>query len=409
MTAAQTDWNVPASVNPDLVVDWNIYTERKLLDDIHLGWRSLHDTAPDIFWTPRNGGHWCIMRYDDQVQVLTDPEHFSSRELHIPPMFNANVMIPLNLDPPEHTRYRAVLMRYLGVGAINAMEPKLYEWANRLIDRVIDKGSCDFTEALGAGFPVSVFMELMGMELDRFEEFRAIVHEYFKNITVERRGQLQDQIFSIMRGLYDEKRRNPGKDLATALISEQVRGRPLTQEELESMGFLLFLGGLDTVANGLTFAFRFLAMNPDIQKRLAAEKDRLPDFVEESLRRFAIVNQTRIVKAETVIKGAHFSPGEMVICPLTSAGLDDRRNPDPEKFDIDRTDRRHITFSIGAHTCIGNMLGRMEMRVFTEVWLKRIPHFSLATDDKPHWRPGMVMALESLPIKWDVPGKAAAA
>ena len=392
MTIAQTDWAVPEGVSKDLVVDWDIYTEEKLKEDIHLGWQSLHATAPDIFWTPRNGGHWVITRFDDQVQVLTDAEHFSSKELHIPPMFNDHVMIPLNLDPPEHTRYRAVLMRYLGVGAIKALEPKLYEWANRLIDGVIDKGSCDFTEELGAGFPVSVFMELMGMPLERFAEFRGIANKFFRNISVEERGAVQDQIATIIRELLEEKRRNPGQDLTTALINEQVRGQPLTQAELESMGLLLFLGGLDTVANALTFAFRFLATHPEMQDRLAADPSRLPDFVEESLRRFAVVNQTRIVKKETVIKGAHFRPGQMLICPLTAAGLDERRNPDPQTFDLDRANRGHITFSIGAHTCIGNMLGRLEMRVFTDVWLKRVGHFRLAPQGKP--------------LEWDVPVKA---
>jgi cytochrome P450 len=91
------------------------------------------------------------------------------------------------------------------------------------------------------------------------------------------------------------------------------------------------------------------------------------------------------------------------MCPLTSAGLDDRRNPDPEAFDIDRPDRAHITFSIGVHTCIGNMLARLEMRVFTRTWLERIPHFSLASEDKPAWRPGLVMALEHLPLRWETP------
>lgn len=406
MPSTQGGWNLPDTIDKDLVVDWDIYTEPKLKEDIHLGWHSLHATAPDIFWTPQNGGHWCIMRYDDQVQVLTDSEHFSSRELHIPPLFNDNLMIPLNIDPPEHTRYRAVLMRYLGVSAIHGMEPKLYEWANRLIDRVIDKGECDFTETLGAAFPVSVFMELMGLDLDRFEELRGVVLEFFSNIPAKRREEVQNQIIAIMRAHFDEKRRNPGNDLGTALISEQVRGRPLTQQEIESMGLLLFLGGLDTVANALTMAFQNLGRRPDLQERLAREPERLPDFVEESLRRFAVVNQTRIVKKETVIKGARFMPGEMVLCPLTSAGLDDRHNPDPETFDIDRKDRAHITFSIGPHTCIGNMLGRLEMRVFTEVWLKRIPSFRLTSTGTPAWRPGMVMALESLPIAWDVPAKA---
>ncbi|NLR72977.1 cytochrome P450 [Novosphingobium sp. ERN07] len=383
------------------VCDWDIYTQPELLEDIHLGWHSLHESAPDIFWTPRNGGHWVITRYEDQVKVLTDPEHFSSRELHIPPMNNGVMMIPLNLDPPEHTRYRAVLMKHFGPGPIARMEPKLVAWANRLIDRVIADGQCDFTETLGAGFPVSVFMELAGMPLDRFDEFRSIVLEYFSNITPERRGQLQDRIFTIWRELFDEKRRNPADDLATSLIEAEVRGRKLTQDELESIGYLLFLGGLDTVANALTFSFRNLAQRPDLQARLVAEPEKLPDYVEESLRRFAVVNQTRIVKKDIEIKGAQFREGQMLICPLTSAGLDERRNPDPEAFDIDRPDRGHITFSIGAHTCIGNMLARLEMRVFTREWLKRIANFTLDGADKPSWRPGMVMALEHLKLKWD--------
>jgi cytochrome P450 len=403
MAEALMDWTMSEGIDDKLIVDWNIYTEEKLFNDIHLGWHSLHENAPDIFWTPRNGGHWVVMRYEDQVKVLKDSEHFSSRELHIPPMFNSNVMIPLNLDPPEHGKYRAVLMRYFGPGPINRMEPKLIAWANRLIDRVIDNGECDFTEVLGAGFPVSVFMELMGMPLDRFEEFRTIVLEYFSNITPERRGQVQDRIFNIMRDLFEEKRRNPSDDLASALLVEEVRGRRLSQEELESIGFLLFLGGLDTVANALTMSFRNLAQRPDLQQRLVAEPDKLPDYVEESLRRFAVVNQTRIVKKDITIKGANFREGQMLMCPLTSAGLDDRRNPDPEAFDIDRPDRAHITFSIGVHTCIGNMLARLEMRVFTRTWLDRIPHFSLASEDKPAWRPGLVMALEHLPLRWEAP------
>ncbi|HZV08555.1 MAG TPA: cytochrome P450, partial [Novosphingobium sp.] len=269
-------------------------------------------------------------------------------------------------------------------------------------------GACDFTEILGAGFPVSVFMELMGMPLDRFEEFRGIVLEYFSNITPERRGQVQERIFAVMRELFDEKRRHPADDLASALLGEEVRGRPLTQEELESMGFLLFLGGLDTVANALTFSIRNLAGRPDLQQRLIAEPEKLPDYVEESLRRFAVVNQTRIVKKDTVIKGAAFREGQMVMCPLTAAGLDPRRNPQPETFDIDRADRGHITFSIGAHTCIGNMLARLEMRVFTRVWLERIGAFALAGADRPAWRPGLVMALEHLRLQWKAPGNAPA-
>ena len=92
----------------------------------------------------------------------------------------------------------------------------------------------------------------------------------------------------------------------------------------------------------------------------------------------------------------------MVLCPLTLAGLDERKNPEPERFDIDRPRRQHITFSNGAHTCIGNVLARAEMKVFTEEWLKRIPRFRRAAGSKLEFRPGLVMALPCLPLEWDV-------
>lgn len=392
----------PGHIHPDQIVDFDIYAEPSLFAGVHEGYQRLHSGAPDIFYTPRNGGHWIVTRFDAMSQILRDAEHFSSRELDIPKSNSANVMIPLNLDPPDHAAYRAVLMRHLDRKTIAAMDGKLRAWCARLIDGVKAKGGCDFTEALGAGFPVSVFMELMGMPLERFEEFRGIVHEYFSKTTLERRIELQHQIIGIIAELIEARRANPGEDLVSKLLTDTVHGRPLTTEELQSIGFLLFLGGLDTVANGLTFAIRHLASDPDLQRRLSAQPEKIPDFVEESLRCYGVVNQTRIVKQDVEIAGAHFREGDMVVCILSLAGRDDRKNVDPGRFDIDRERRQHIAFSIGAHTCIGNVLARAEMRTFVEEWLKRIPEFRIAPNAKLEWRPGLVFALPSLPLEWDV-------
>lgn len=394
--------DTPPHVLPALVVDIDIYTDDRLLADPHLGWRSFHATAPDIFYTPRNGGHWVITRYDLMYDVLRDHEHFSNRELHIPKANSEHLFIPLSLDPPEHAPYRLALMRHFDRRVIASMEDTLRGWASRLIDRVADKGGCDFVESLGAGFPVSVFMELMGMPLERFDEFRSIVLEYFSNIPPERRNVLQDRIVEIMTALFESRRRERRDDLASKLLDEKVNGRPLTEHELQSIGFLLFLAGLDTVANAITFSFRHLASDPALQKQLREHPERIVDFVEESLRRYAVVNQTRIVKRDIDIGDAHFRVGDMVLCPLTMAGLDDRKNPTPETFDIDRPNRQHITFSTGAHNCAGTALARAEMRIFTEEWLKRVPECSIAPGAALQWRAGTVMALGNLPLTWPV-------
>lgn len=215
MNTQTAEPGVPEHVNPALVVDFDIYLEPKLIAQPHRGYKSLHGTTPDIFYTPRNGGHWVVTRFDHMTAILRDPEHFSNKELVIPKSNSPTPMLPLNLDPPEHAAYRAVLMRHFDRKFVAGLEPTLRAWANRLIDRVIEAGHCDFTESLGAGFPVSIFMEIMGMPLERFDEFRGIVRELFGKITTERYVELQTQIVGVITALVEERRAKPGSDLVS--------------------------------------------------------------------------------------------------------------------------------------------------------------------------------------------------
>ncbi|MBA2933746.1 cytochrome P450 [Sphingomonas sp. CGMCC 1.13654] len=397
---------VPDHVRDEQIVDYDYFADARVTDDPQLDLTSLHGDAPDIFYSPRQGGFWVVTRYDLMSQILRDTDHFSNRELDIPKSNSDNRMIPLNLDPPEHLGYRMALMRHFDRKHIAALEPKLRWWANHLIDKVIANGGCEFTEDVGAGFPVSVFMELMGLPLDRFEQFRDIVHEYFGGTTVERRIELQNIIIETMRDYFARRRSEPQDDLMSKLVQEQVKGRPLTDEELDSIGFLLFIAGLDTVANTLTFTWRFLAEHPELQGRLANDPDSATDFVEEALRRFSIVQQTRVVKKDYDFEGVSFREGDMVACPLMLGGMDDRRNPEPTKFDIDRQDRAHVAFSTGPHTCVGNFLARAEMRVLAEEWIRRIPRFRIKPGTEPKWRMGGVMALSDVHLEWDAEAKA---
>ncbi len=383
--------------------DFDIYKDARLKADLHGGFKSLHAAAPDIFWTPRNGGHWVVTRYDLISQIMRDSVHFSNAQMNIPKTETPYVMIPLNLDPPDHTPFRAVLVRYFSPKAVGGMGETLRGWANRLIDKVIDNGACDFTDTLGAGFPVSIFMEMMGLPMDRFDEFRGVVVEFFSDITNERRVELQAWMFAEMEALIRDRRAERREDLISRLLDEQVRGRSLTMEELKSICFLLFIAGLDTVANMMTFAFHHLARDPALQSTLAAAPARITDFVEESLRCYAIVNGTRIVKQDVEIAGAGFKVGDMVACSLPLAGMDERKNLNPMHFDIDRQGREHLAFSIGPHVCVGHYLARAEMKIFTEAWLKRVPQMRVASGFVPDFRAGLVMALNHLPIEWDLP------
>lgn len=392
---------VPDHVSNDQIFDFDIYADERLKGDLHGGFKTLHGEAPDIFYTPRNGGHWVVTRFDLISHIMRDSAHFSNSKMDIPKTDTTFVMIPLNLDPPDHAPYRAVLVRYFSPKAVGGMDETMRGWANRLIDGVIDDGQCDFVDRLGAAFPVSIFMEMMGLPMERFEEFRSAVVEFFSNIAVERRVELMAWIFEQMEGLILARQEKRENDLISRLIDETVRGRPLTLDELKSICFLLFIAGLDTVANMMSFAFRHLAGDPALQKRLRNEPEKIPDFVEEALRCYAIVNGTRIVKQNFDFGGASFREGDMVACSLPLAGMDENKNPDPMRFDIDRKDRAHLAFSIGPHVCVGNYLAKAEMRIFIEEWLRRVPEFRVADGFEPLFRAGLVMAINQLPLEWD--------
>ena len=119
-------------------------------------------------------------------------------------------------------------------------------------------------------------------------------------------------------------RQEPRDDLLSKLLEEKVKDRKLTSEELNSIGFLLFLAGLDTVANTLSFTFNHLAQDPELQARLAAHPNIIPTFVEEALRRFSIVQQPRLCKKDIELQGAQIRAGEMIVCSLPLAGMDER-------------------------------------------------------------------------------------
>lgn len=399
---------IPPHVHADQVYRFDIYSDARLLRDLHTGYREMQLEAPDIFYTPRNGGHWLVTRFDLIEKVIKDAANFSNAELEVPKTQSPFKAIPINLDPPEHTPYRKMLMRHFTPRMVAGLETQMQDWAQRLVDKVYADGSCDFAEQLGALYPVTVFMELAGLPLDRYVEFRQIVTEFFSHIPAKRRIELQRKIFfeleTVLRARMDE----PRDDLFSRLVAEEVDGRKLTMDELLSIAFLLFVAGLDTVANALTFAFHFLARHPEIQARLIAEPDVIPSFIDESMRRFPVTNGVRLIRHDIEFAGARLRAGEMIVAPMTLAGMDDRRNPDPERFDIDRKRRQHVSFSTGPHLCLGHYLAKAEMRIFITEFLRRIPRFRLAGGFQPEFRAGVVMALERLPIVWDVREQAAA-
>jgi len=398
----------PPHVPDALVFEFNIFGDERFSEDVHASYAQAVADAPDIFWTPYNGGHWMVRRYDDIVKVVGEPEVFSSSEMQVPRVDTAPRLIPLNYDPPESGAYRMALMPFFSPRAIRAMETRIREMAVGIVEGVVNRGTCDFLDEVAAEFPVGVFMELMGMDRSRLHQCREMADAFFKSRLPEDYAVAGAAIMAELSSLVAQKRAEPDNGLVSHLLQVRVAGALLTEDEILRCAFLLFLGGMDTVTNTTGFTFAHLAGDPVLQARLAADPDVIPKFVEEGLRCFGVSSTPRLVMQDAERFGVQFKKGEMVVCVLPISGRDDRVNAEPMVFDIDRDKQPHLTFSSGPHLCIGHILARTEMRILTEEWVKRIPSFRQAPGTHRNFRTGTVIALQNLPLQWDVTQEKAA-
>jgi cytochrome P450 len=257
---------------------------------------------------------------------------------------------------------------------------------------------------VAAPFPVTVFMRMMGLPLSRFDEFRDLAERFFKATGPEAVGAISQQIIGVLAQLLQErmaaKRPEEKNDIIDHLVEAKIAGEPVPFDKMISACFLLFLGGLDTVTNALSFGIRHLATQPQMQARMRADLNLVVPFVEESLRLYGVVNTPRMVVKECERFGVKFKIGDMLLNCLPTAGWEPSKNQNAATFDIDRPSRSLITFSTGPHLCIGHFLARSEMRTLITEWMRQVGEFRLADGYQPTYRAGMVMSLDALPLRW---------
>lgn len=405
--SAVTQGHIPEHVPADRVYAFDIYQDAQLKTDLHAAYARLHREAPPLFWTPHNGGHWMVTSQDLITEIVKDFEHFSARESQIPRVANAPLLIPLNLDPPEHTQYRMILAPFFGPKSVAGLDAELKTFAREVVSRVAARGSCDFVRDVAAPFPVTVFMRMMGLPLSRFDEFRGLAERFFRAVSQEDLGAISQQIIGVLAQLLQARMQSPNtepQDIIDHLVVAKIGGEPVPFDKMVSACFLLFLGGLDTVTNALSFGIRHLAGDPALQARMRADLNLVAPFVEESLRLFGVVNTPRIVIKACERFGVHFKVGDMLLNCLPMAGWEPGKNADAASFDIDRPSRNLITFSTGPHLCIGHFLARSEMKILLTEWMRQVGEFRCAEGFQPSYRAGMVMSLESLPLRWNAAG-----
>ncbi len=368
-----------------------------------LRYKAMLQTAPVI--CPRDGFVMAVSRAAVE-EVLRSPAKFTSRD--VVQLGNVRPLIPLSVDPPEHSKYRKILDPLFAPKRMDAMEDDISARVNRFIDEFAERGSCNFTEELAVPFPSSVFLGLMGLpwsELNTFLRLKdGIIRPGGGTLDLEVRGRIQtetaQEIYAYFNEILDERAQSPEDDILTLFLNTKVAGQKLSREEILDICFLLLIAGLDTVTDSLTCFYAFLAQNPTHRHRIAADPGIIPKAVEELLRwESPVPGAPRRATVDIDVMGCPVKAGDMVYVGYGSADVDPEEFPDPEMVDFDRASNKHVAFGAGVHRCLGSHLARRELRVVLREWHRRIPEYELRPGIELHYPTGL-RTVENLELIW---------
>ncbi|HEY5759647.1 MAG TPA: cytochrome P450 [Steroidobacter sp.] len=405
----------PAHVPDAAVCEFDMFKDAELLRDPHERVRDLLNRAPNgLLWTPHNGGHWAAIGHATVFTVSRDPETFSSSPADATGMARFAALEekigrhipqqrPITLDPPAHGKYRGPLQATFSPKSAVSKREEIRALADSLIAAVKDQGQCDFITSIAEPLPVQVFLKMMGLPLDRQAQFRHLVHEFLapRGSAPEEQVRRQLMVADAMLDVIKAREHDPKDDIISLLWRTQIDGKPMTIEVMQDYCTLLFIAGLDTVINGIGFGIRHLAQDHSLQEQLRANPSAIPEAAEELLRRYTFTVPMRRIAKDTELAGYPLKKDEWIAVYLPGADLDSKEFPQPEKFDLQRENKVHIAFGAGPHRCLGAHLARVELQVLYAQVLAKLPTFRLDADKPVKFHGGNIIAIDSLPIRWD--------
>jgi cytochrome P450 len=360
-------------------------------------YRAMQELSPVV----RFDGMVMISRHEDVMHALRHPELFSSNmdAIHIG---NIRPLIPLQIDPPDHVKFRRLLDPLFSPKEVAKLEPEVRRLVNELIDGFEAAGECEFSDRFAIPLPCTVFLALLGLPLSDLEltlRFKdAIIRPGGGDQAQSIQAAAGQEIYAYFQTVVDARRAEPRDDLISGFIAAEVEGHRLSDNDILDICYLFLLAGLDTVTASLTCAVAYLAAHPDRRDAITADLSRVPAAVEELLRWETIVPAVpRVAMADVEVAGETIREGEAVMCMLGAANIDPGEFPDGDSVDLERPGNRHIAFGGGVHRCLGSHLARLEMRVALEELHRRIPDYAVKEGETPRYTMG-IRAVEYLPL-----------
>lgn len=354
-------------------------------------YRGFREEAPLVRASLPGGEVWLVTRHAEAQQVLRgegistnpatpghpngalSPEPPSPEQVEAMRKFSVGQFI--DLDPPEHTRFRKLLIPEFSVRRVRDMRPGIQEVVDGMIDAMLAKGSpADLVEDFGLAVPSLVICQLLGVPYEDREFFQSRTRALLS-------GEGFEAAFEIRQYLDDLFTRDPGDDL----IGRLYKGGQLTHDEIVGTAFLLLVAGHETTANMIPLGVLSLLRRPGQLARLRENPDLWPMAVEELLRYHSIVDWVafdRVATEDQEIGGQHVRKGEGIYVLGASANRDERVFERPDELDVERGARHHVAFGYGVHQCLGQNLARAELEIAYRTLFERIPGLGVPQADE---------------------------
>lgn len=352
-----------------------------------------------VYIDPKTG-NYVVTRYEDVRKIAINPKLFSNRtgliqtrETEATPitrkMFEERGWLPLDTlvsnDPPSHKLYRALVDKAFTPNKIVALEPRIAEICDNLIDAFIDRQEIDFVQEFGIRLPMTMIAEQLGVEPEHMADYKTwsdlSVESTSPVLSAEREIATTEGIIAMQNYFatrIEHFLAHPDEDkLLSRLVHAEVDGRRLDMREMMSILAQLLVAGNETTTAALSGGMKLLIENPGLVPQMRADPTRIRTFVEETLRILAPIQALfRRVMADTEIAGVAIPEGSMVEIRWGSANLDPAVYANPVCPDLDRANANsHMAFGTGIHLCIGNQLARGELRVAFARLIERMDNF----------------------------------
>ncbi|GAA4724518.1 cytochrome P450 [Phytohabitans rumicis] len=384
----------------------------------HEQFAELRRAAP-VWWNPQvrgsagfdDDGYWVVTRHADVMAVSRDSETYSSWANTALVRFQPGIpreqiewqrLIMLNMDPPHHTKLRAIVSRGFTPRAINALRTALALRAERIVRDAAEKGGGDFVTDVACELPLQAIAELLGIPQDDRQKIFDWSNEMIGYDDPEYGMDpiaAATELLAYAMQLAEERKQDPKDDIVTKLVNAQIDGDDLSTDEFGFFVLMLAVAGNETTRNSISHGMHAFLQHPDQWELFKGERPKTA--VDEIIRWATPVNAfQRTATVDTTLGGADIKAGQRVAICYGSANYDDEVFEEPHRFNVARSPNPHLGFGgSGAHYCLGANLARLQIDLMFNAIADHMPHIAAAASPRP-LRSGWLHGIKELQVTY---------